>query len=87
VFKYIIETPQIRNLIIANAGGTSGSMLNISKENFLGEEIPLFSPKKQDAFILQHERISSMRSLHISALGKTNELFSSLQHRAFAGEL
>ena len=74
---------QIRRL----ATGTGGSMKNVSKTKLLAMLIPDISMDTQSEFSERAQAIRSQRATVQRALDADNELFASLQSRAFRGEL
>ena len=69
------------------SSGTSGSMKNISKKNFL--KLPMIYPpeKLQSQFTQRVAQIEKQKQQAEESLVKAEELFSSLLQRAFKGEL
>lgn len=83
----LLSNPVKRKRIQALAGGSSGSMSNISKKKLMevGIELPPLSLQKEFS-----ERIKSVRCLkkkHEVHLAHLDELFASVQQRAFRGDL
>lgn len=79
--------PTKRREIQKIAGGSAGSMPNISKTrlNTVLIEIPPLSLQKEFA---QHiEAVERLKTAHKASLAELDELFISLQYRAFRGEL
>ena len=69
------------------AGGSSGSMPNISKSRLLGFLIEMPPLQLQQTFATRTQAIESLKATHRAALAESDALFASLQHRAFAGQL
>jgi type I restriction enzyme S subunit len=85
--KFLFSHPRFREQMSHNATGTSGSMLNISKKKLLDVTVPIPDHKKQREFAdLFWKMNSTFRKLH-QASDISNNLFSSLQQRAFRGDL
>jgi type I restriction enzyme S subunit len=83
----LFQTPHMRHEIGRRATGTSGSMKNISQEKLLGIRTILPDIQEQREFsrrFLSAQRLS--RTYQESALSM-DSLFTSLQHRAFNGEV
>ncbi len=62
-------------------------MANINAKEVQQLPIPIPSSKAQQDYATQIGEIESTKSAHRAHLAKLDELFASLQHRAFAGEL
>lgn len=69
------------------AGGSAGSMPNISKAKLLGMQIELPPISNQEEFAVRVQAAGKHKSVCESALAEADALFTSLQHRAFRGEL
>jgi len=85
--QYAFWRPEFRREIVQRASGTSGSMKNISKPKVLS--IPLKIPCLEKA-VLFSDKISALELHEVrlrSSSQQIDELFTSLQHKAFAGEL
>lgn len=69
------------------AGGSSGSMPNISKAKLqtISIEIPPLPLQKE--FAQRVEAVEKLKATHRASLSQLEALFASLQHRAFRGEL
>lgn len=79
--------PTKRREIQKLAGGTAGSMPNISKSRL--QTIPIEVPPLdfQRDFSRRVAAVEKLRVLHRAALDTMDAMFASLQHRAFRGEL
>lgn len=84
---HLFRQRRFRDAISSRATGTSGSMKNISQDKVLSIPIALPPLDLQQGFGRQLKATLSSRALAEAALHKQNVLFSSLQHRAFRGEL
>lgn len=79
--------PKVRKRIQQLAGGSSGSMPNISKARLMSVEVCLPPIAAQQSFaeaVVAIQRGRAVMSVHS---GQLDDLFASLQHRAFRGEL
>jgi type I restriction enzyme S subunit len=79
--------PRKRREIQKLAGGTAGSMPNISKGRL--ETTPIETPPLdlQRRFAREVAAVDKLKSAHRASLAKLDALFASLQHRAFRGTL
>jgi len=79
--------PTKRSNIQKLAGGSSGSMPNISKAKLqtISIEIPPLPLQKE--FAQRVEAVEKLKATHRASLTELQSLFASLQHRAFRGEL
>jgi type I restriction enzyme S subunit len=77
----LFRTPRIRRQISQLASGTGGSMKNISKAKLEQLELPYADPAQQGAF---RKRLAAIPA---TSVAEFDELFASLQSRAFSGEL
>lgn len=84
---YLFQTRPVRREIGNRATGTSGSMKNISKAKLFG--IPTILPPfhLQQKFADRITAVAEMQHRQKESLTKLDQLFASLQHRAFRGEL
>jgi type I restriction enzyme S subunit len=83
----LFRTQAVRYEIRRRATGTSGSMKNISQEKLLGIST-IYPPIAIQRGFVQHCRgIGVLQKRHQSSIAGGEELFASLQHRAFRGEL
>lgn len=69
------------------AGGSAGSMPNISKAKLLQMQVELPPIALQDEFAARIKRTNQLKATNQSAAVEADLMFSSLQHRAFRGEL
>jgi type I restriction enzyme S subunit len=79
--------PPKRKEIQRLAGGSAGSMPNISKAKLETVEIELPPLPLQKEFAKRIEVVEQLRSASHAAIMATDALFAVLQHRAFLGEL
>jgi len=77
----LFRTPAMRRRISQLSSGTGGSMKNISKAKLEQLELPYVDVARQDAF---RRRLAAIPS---PAVTEFDELFTSLQSRAFSGQL
>lgn len=77
----LFRTPRIRQQISRLASGTGGSMKNISKAKLEQLELPYADPALQRAF---YKRLAAIPA---PSAAEFDELFASLQSRAFSGQL
>lgn len=66
---------------------TSAGQFNINIEGLSNIEVPIPPLDLQRAFAARVAEIDKLKALHRAHLAKLDELFASLQHRAFRGEL
>ncbi|WP_433608900.1 restriction endonuclease subunit S [Prescottella agglutinans] len=83
----LFQRPEFRKTLSDRATGSSGSMKNISRMSVLSIAVGLPPLNLQRKFEKSVERVESVRSRHFVALDELDALFTSLQSRAFRGEL
>jgi type I restriction enzyme, S subunit len=83
----LFSSPTFRREVSKRATGTSGSMKNISKEKVLGIKVALPSRDEQDEFASKQEALRTVKESAMCQARLIEEQFSSLQHRAFSGQL
>lgn len=76
IWKALIQ-PQAKEYIRKNAGGTSGSMKNISKPVFLRTPVPLVDLTTQAVFAKKIEAIEKQKDLMKRSIVETETLFKS----------
>jgi type I restriction enzyme S subunit len=79
--------PKKRSEIQGLAGGSAGSMPNISKAKLAAVRFRRPPLALQKEFEQRVDAIDALKAVHRAALLELESLFSSLQHRAFRGEL
>ena len=84
---WLFRQPRLRFELGRRATGTSGSMKNISQEKVLDIKMGLPKLPMQREFGRIAYTINRLRQIGEEALSTTNTMFTSLQHRAFRGEL
>ena len=72
---------------LLRAGKTTTGLNTISVSNVRGTPIAIPPLQQQKAFVRRIQSIEQLKATHRSALARLDELFVSLQHRAFRGEL
>ncbi|TFD48557.1 restriction endonuclease subunit S [Cryobacterium sp. Hh11] len=77
----------MRDRIRRLASGSAASMSNISKSKLLGLKVPVPPQTLQQEFVERAAVLESARQTVLSEKSLLDELFASLQHRAFRGEL
>jgi type I restriction enzyme S subunit len=85
--RFVLSDPTIQAGIAKVATGTSGSMLNVSKEKVADLKLPLPPLERQREFVGLVWRILKMRNQATNAARETDTLFHSLVQRAFSGQL
>lgn len=85
--QQLLIYPTKRRDIQKLAGGTSGSMPNISKGRLQAASIELPPLKLQQDFAQRIAAVEKLKSAQRRSLAELDALFASLQHRAFRGEL
>lgn len=86
-FHALLSTPSMRRRISRLASGTGGSMKNVSKAKLNHMLVPQVDPRQQRDFVLRMNAVSKVYRTERDASGALDELFASLQSRAFRGEL
>ncbi|WP_353472498.1 restriction endonuclease subunit S [Salipiger sp. H15] len=84
---YLFGTRKFRDEVSQRATGSSGSMKNISKEKVLSIEVGQPPVEMQREFSRRIRIARGMRTQVTEHLSELENLFASLQSRAFAGEL
>jgi type I restriction enzyme S subunit len=85
--RFILSDPKVRAALASLATGTSGSMLNVSKEKLAGFKVPLPPIEHQETFGRFFWRALALRSRAAHAALESDSLFHSLVQRAFSGQL
>lgn len=83
----VLAMPSLRREVQKLAGGSAGSMPNVSKSRLLEFAIPIPPLDLQVTF---GERVTAARQAHeigVHGQAELDALFTSLQHRAFTGQL
>ena len=84
---HLFRQPKFRQEIGQRASGTSGSMKNISQEKVLSIQVGNPPLPLQQTFATRIAAIEALKATHRRALAALDELFASLQQRAFTGAL
>jgi type I restriction enzyme S subunit len=84
---YLFQRPTFRAVVSRNATGTSGSMKNISQAKVLTIACGLPPLGLQQEFGRRITYVERLRRYQAQQLAVMDALFSSLQHRAFRGDL
>ncbi len=82
----VLRSAEARAFIRHNASGAAG-VRNISKQKLLDYVAPIPSSELQHIFEERTKQVSTQRVVVARALAADDELFASLQSRAFRGEL
>lgn len=85
--KALFSSPSFRSEIGKRSTGTSGSMKNISQKKVMTISFGLPEMGYQHEFIERNSIVVKISEENQKLLERSNELFASLQHRAFKGEL
>lgn len=86
-YRALLRTPSMRRKLSRLASGTGGSMKNISKTKLESMPVPLIPLSQQRSFVERATKVAQQAQHVQSALAADDELFASLQSRAFRGEL
>lgn len=82
-----LALPGTRRDLSSLAGGSASSMANISRQRLLTLPVPDFTPGLIQRVDQIAGEIGPVLELAATAVQSSDELFASLQHRAFRGEL
>jgi len=85
--RYLLSHDGFRESLRKVATGTSGSMLNISKDKLKKLKVPLPPIELQNQFAERITIIEQQKQQAQASLAKSQALFNSLLQRAFNGEL
>lgn len=85
--RHLFQQEKFRREIALRASGSSGSMKNISQPKVLSIQVGHPPLALQELFSSRIQVIDDLKSSHRATLRELDDLFSSLQHRAFRGEL
>lgn len=83
----LFSTPSFRRELSKRATGTSGSMKNISKDKVLSIGVALPCRDEQEEFVSKQDALRGVMRSAVLQARLIEEQFSSLQHRAFSGQL
>ncbi|MFT4034437.1 MAG: restriction endonuclease subunit S [Patulibacter sp.] len=82
-----LATAEVRGDIRRLAGGSAASMVNISKSKLMTVRVPVPPIRAQDEYVQRVELLHRVRATAQAHLAQLDELFASLQQRAFRGDL
>lgn len=85
--RFLFQQPKFRREISQRASGTSGSMKNISQDKVLTIQTGLPPIDLQREFARRITVVEKLKAAQRSSLAELDTLFSSLQQRAFTGNL
>jgi type I restriction enzyme, S subunit len=85
--RHLFQQAKFRQEIGQRASGTSGSMQNISQPKVLSIKVGNPPLSLQQIFSKRVQGIEALKVSQRAALTELNALFSTLQHRAFQGQL
>jgi type I restriction enzyme S subunit len=85
-YHALFHTSSIRRRISRLSSGTGGSMKNVSKAKLESMQLPRVSLSKQREFAARIDRVNAQRLALQRARCADDNLFASLQSRAFRGE-
>jgi type I restriction enzyme S subunit len=83
----VIQAKKIRDEVSRLSSGTSGSMLNISQEKYLGIDFYLPAKQLQDQFASMIIQIRNTKNKMKLQLQQLESNFQALLQKAFKGEL
>ncbi|CAH0118989.1 hypothetical protein PAE9249_01486 [Paenibacillus sp. CECT 9249] len=86
-FLFVIQAKKIRDEVSRLSSGTSGSMLNISQEKYLGIDFYLPAKQLQDQFASMNIQIRNTKNKMKLQLQQLESNFQALLQKAFKGEL
>ncbi len=86
-YQALLSAPAVRRRISRLASGTGGSMKNISKAKLETMPLPRVSLEQQRAFVVRATLINEYHDMIERAVAADDDLFASLQCRAFQQEL
>lgn len=86
-YQALFQTGSIRRRISQLSSGTGGSMKNVSKSKLETMQLPKVAASEQRAFANRAAGVNVQRASVLAAQAADEELFASLQSRAFRGEL
>lgn len=86
-YHSLLSTSALRRRISRLSSGTGGSMKNVSKAKLLAMPVPRVTYPHQLEFAVLAARVNSQSAVMLGAIAADDELFASLQSRAFRGEL
>jgi type I restriction enzyme S subunit len=84
---WLLQTHSIRRELSARATGTGGSMKNISRPKLFSLVVPIPPLPLQHEFAARVAEIRALQDLQAESRRRLDDLFQSMLHRAFQGEL
>ena len=84
---WLLQAPNVRRELSKRATGTGGSMKNISKSKVMSFEVPIPPLPLQQEFAKRMTEIRGLESEQASSRHLLYDLFQSMLHGAFRGEL
>lgn len=82
----VLRSADFRRFVVHNASGAAG-VRNVGKRTVLSFNAPMATPDLQHEFARRIKSVNAARGAVLEALAAADELFASLQSRAFRGEL
>lgn len=86
-YHALFQTMSVRRRLSRLSSGTGGSMKNVSKAKLESMPLPRVSAAQQSAFADRVDLVHARRLVMQQAAAALDELFASLQSRAFQGRL
>ena len=86
-FHALMSLPGTRAAVRHLSSGSAASMPNISKARLRDLQLPVPSLRRQEQFTAAAAAVEAVRTEQVVSLVVADELFASLQSRAFTGEL
>lgn len=83
----LFQTPWVRRELGRRSTGTSGSMKNISMPKVLSMSLPVAPMPRQRNFVERYLAARKLLTMQATSRRRLDDLFQSLLHRAFRGEL
>lgn len=83
---YLLQLPKVRKMGAASMKGAAGQK-RVSADFFASLQVRVPDSSCQQTFAQRIQSIERLKATHRTALARLDELFASLQHRAFRGEL
>ena len=85
--RYLLAHPRYRSYLTRQATGTSGSMLNVSRQKLMSMKLPQPPIEVQQAFSDLVWKTYQLQKTNANSAEKMTSQFNSLSQRAFRGEL
>jgi hypothetical protein len=84
---HLFLDPHIRRELGGRSSGTSGSMKNLAKPKVMSMRVPLPPLPIQQTFAARVTEVRALETQQAASRRRLDDLFQSLLHRAFRGEL